>query len=115
MEIPENLTQWNGQRFQGVVIACNPDIKNVPFDLMFGQCGEFYACLADDFIFITKAGNTRKESTGILIDFRNDPNTIMITPAESSRSYSSSIYRYICPYLCGKHRIFGNGITAPQR
>lgn len=34
MEIPENA-QWNGQRFQGVVIACNPDIRNVPFDLMF--------------------------------------------------------------------------------
>lgn len=77
MEIPENA-QWNGQRFQGVVIACNPDIRNVPFDLMFlDNAVNSTRVLLTILSSLQRRGTQGKESTGILIDFRNDPNTIM--------------------------------------
>jgi len=77
IEIPESL-QWNGQRFHGIVIACTPTLRNVPFDLIFlDNAVKSTHILLRILSLLFKRESQRKESKGILIDFINDPNTIM--------------------------------------
>ena len=77
MEIIEGA-QWNGDRFHGVVIACTPNLRNIPFDIIFlDNVVKSTHVLIAILTPLQRLVTQRKESNGILIDFQNDFNAVM--------------------------------------
>lgn len=74
---PESV-QWNGERFHGVVIACNSNLGSVPFDLLFlDDAVKSTHLLLRILSSLEWRVIKRKGANGILVDFRNNPDAIM--------------------------------------